>query len=390
MYPSKRRRGCRCSKSYIGTHTTFVVTPNTVDVFVFVNDTSETSISLEIASHIADESISQTICSFFSPDSPAFGLDVVSFGARSQLDVSAYQRLYVLLREKQPDILHVHPNATGSIARVLGRLAGVPHIVSTEHNTHSDFSRLKNLINGSTNWLNDVVICNSKTTVASLQRWENVLLRWSDTERTVVYNGVNLDSVRRATADDWRGDLPDGFLIGTAARLVPQKNLTTLIEAACNIITAHPDVHLVIVGDGPQRRSLENLALEYDIEDHVHFFGYLPQRADVHSVMKNLDVYAFPSHYEGFGVAVTEAMAATCPVVVNDIPVLHEIVGDAGIYVDANDTAAFAAALEKLYCDDEKRRRLGQRAGERVERKFSIENTAENYAAIYKQLARNE
>lgn len=362
---------------------------NTVDVLVFVNDTSETSISLEIASHIADENISQTICSFFSPGSPAFGLDVVSLDARSQHDVRAYRRLYALLRGKQPDIFHVHPNATGSIARVLGRLAGVPHLVSTEHNTHSDFSRLKNLINGSTNWLNDVVICNSKTTAVSLRRWENTLLRWSDTEQTVVYNGVNLDSVRRATTDDWRGDLPDGFLIGTAARLVPQKNLTTLIKAACDVITVHADVHLVIVGDGPQRRSLEKFALECDIEDHVHFLGYLPKRTDVHSVMKNLDVYAFPSHYEGFGVAVTEAMAATCPVVVNDIPVLHEIVGDAGIYVDVDDTAAFAAALEKLYCDDEERQRLGQHAGERVERTFSIKNTAENYAAIYKQLAQN-
>lgn len=158
----------------------FVVAPNTVDVFIFVNDTSETSISLEIASHITDETISQTICSFFSPDSPAFGLDIVSLGARSQLDVRAYRKLYKLLKEKQPDILHIHPNATGSIVRVLGQLAEVPHIVSTEHNTHDNFSHLKNLINGSTNWLNDVVICNSKTTAGSLRQWENALLRWSN------------------------------------------------------------------------------------------------------------------------------------------------------------------------------------------------------------------
>jgi glycosyltransferase involved in cell wall biosynthesis len=364
------------------------VATDTVDVVVFVNDTSETSISLEIASYIVDETISQTICSFFSPDSPAFGLDVVSLDARSQFDVRAYRRLYALLREEQPDVLHVHPNATGSLARVLGRLVGIPHIVSTEHSTHDDFSRLKNLINGSTNWTNDVVICNSETTAASLRRWENLLLRWSNTDKTVVYNGVNLDSVRHEQTGDWSGNLPDGFLIGTAARLVPEKNLAALIPAARRVIAAHADVHLVIVGDGPERHSLETLTREHGIGDHVHFVGYLSRKA-VHAVMKNLDIYAFPSHYEGFGVAVAEAMAARCPVVVNDIPVLHEIVGDAGIYVDANDTAAFAAALETLYCDDKEQQRLGRLASERVDRKFSIKNTAENYAETYRQLTQN-
>ena len=362
---------------------------DSIEVFVFVNSTSETSISLEIGSHIDDPAVSQTICSFFPSEPRVFGLDVASLDARSQFDVTAYRRLYALLKNEQPDVLHVHPNATGSIARVLGKAAGVQHIVSTEHNTHDDFSHLKNLVNGSTNWLNDVVICNSKTTAASLRTWEQTLLRWSDTEQTVVYNGVDLDSVRRATADDRRGDLPDGFLIGTAARLVPQKNLSALIDGARDVIAAHADVHLVIVGDGPKRASLETLAAERGIEDRVRFLGFLPKRSDVHAVMKRLDVYAFPSRYEGFGVAVTEAMAAGCPVVVNDIPVLREVIGDAGVHVDANDTAAFAAALEALYCDDEERSRLGRRASRRVEREFSIANTAREYAKTYRRLAQS-
>lgn len=168
-----------------------------IDVVVFINEATETSIPLEIAGKIDnDDDFSVTIYSFFEPEGTTFGYDVCSLDATSQFDLRAYRRLYRRLREENPDVFHVHPNATGSIARILSTVADVPHVVTTEHNSHREFGHLKNLLNGGTNWLNERVICNSQSTANSFSSWENKLLKLVGTNKEVVYNGVDLERIK--------------------------------------------------------------------------------------------------------------------------------------------------------------------------------------------------
>lgn len=360
-----------------------------IDVLYFLNVADETSIPLEIADKVADTEISVTVCSFYSPDSETFDTHVTSLDGRSHSDVSAYKRLYNLITDIRPDILHVHPNATGAIVRAIGKIAGVPAIVSTEHNTHTDFGRHKNAVNGGTNWLNDVLVCNSQGTADSLSRWEDVILEVTGTEKTVIYNGVNIESIQR-TVTDRTVDLPDGFLVGTAGRLVEQKNLSTLVTAFSNFVHERTDAQLIIVGDGPRRDDLEELARTYNIEERTHFLGYLSERKDVYSIMNQLDVFAFPSIYEGFGVAVAEAMALGTPVIASDIGVLREVVGDAGLFVNPADTQEFAKTLSRLANDEELYQTLNTDGIQRIKEKFPLTKTVDRHIELYQRLVYKE
>lgn len=359
--------------------------PDTVDVVVFINEATETSIPLEIASKIDADDFSLIVCSFFEPDEHTFGLDVHSIDAGSQLDRGAYRRLYSLLKEVSPDVFHVHPNATGSVARVVAKMASVPNIVSTEHNTHEEFGYFKNLVNGGTNWLNDVVVCNSRCTADSFSNWEDALLKLSGTRKKVIYNGVDVVQIESAVEERDPPDLPDKFIFGTAARLVPQKNLEAIIKSVASLDRSQ-DIHTAIVGTGPEKENLTKLVQDLGIEDDVSFLGYLPERADVYAFFDAIDVFLFPSYYEGFGVAVVEAMATGTPVIVNDIPVMREVVGDAGLFVDATDTDELASVMEELYTNEEKRGSLGEQADQRAKNKFSLEKTVESYTSLYRGL----
>ncbi|WP_226010906.1 glycosyltransferase [Halomicrobium salinisoli] len=365
------------------------MTEDAIDVLVFLNEASESSIPLQVASDIQEPDVDVHVCSFFEPDDNTFGVDVEWLGARSQFDPLAYYRLVKFVRTIDPDVVHIHPNASGSVARVLLSAVG-PALVSTEHNVHDHFGRLKRVVNGITNPLNDVVVANSETTRDSLSGWESALLSLTNTPVQVIHNGVDIEAITAASNQATVSSLPDGFLVGTAGRLVPQKNQSALVRAAAPLLRDRDDSALVIVGDGPLRAELEAVAAELGISDQTHFLGYLPERTDVYAVMDELDVFVFPSQYEGFGVAIAEAMALGTPVVANDIPILREVVGDAGVFLDVSDTAAFAAALTDLAENDCRRTELARRGSERIERRFSLERTVEEHVRMYRRIARGD
>jgi glycosyltransferase involved in cell wall biosynthesis len=118
----------------------------------------------------------------------------------------------------------------------------------------------------------------------------------------------------------------------------------------------------------------------------VHFTGQIPRQRGYAEFAK-ADVFLLTSRAEGFCVAAVEAMAAGLPVVVSDIEVLHEVVGDPGVFADPNSPEDFADAISDLLQQPERRERLGQEAKERARSKFSLERTAQGYFNLYKQEA---
>jgi glycosyltransferase involved in cell wall biosynthesis len=172
----------------------------------------------------------------------------------------------------------------------------------------------------------------------------------------------------------------DVRLIGSVARLHPVKNLS----AAIRMLALHHDWHLALAGQGPERARLEALARSLDVADRVHFTGELsPER--VAQFLKGLDVFVFPTLAETFGLAVVEAAQAGVPVVANDLEVLHEVLdaeeGPCALFVDANDTAAFAAAVERLLRDGALRATLIARS-RGLEARYSVDAMTGRYADL--------
>lgn len=354
-----------------------------VDVVFFLNNAADSSIPLEIATKLSEGDMDIVVCSYFSPAEHTFDIDVDTLSADSQVAFRPYLELYRRLRSWSPDVLHIHPNATGSVARVVGRAARVPVIVSTEHSTHDRFGPVKNLVNGSTNWLNDALVANSSSTAASLRTWERWLLDATGTELRVIYNGVDIDRIdTQAESDSFSFD--SDLVVGTVGRLVPVKNQATLVRAMAPLLTEY-DCTLAVVGDGSERERLESITVSMGVADDVHFFGH-QSRDEVYAFLHSIDLFVHPSFAEGFGVAVVEAMAAGVPPIVSDLPVMHEVVDEAGLFVDPAEQGSIQTALRTLLTDPERRRSLGSAASKRTRDRFPLESTVESYTELYTEL----
>ncbi len=356
-----------------------------ISVCVVLAAANELSIPLEVASNVSVDDIDVTVLSLFEPGDATFGVDVSSLSVESQYDPRAYARLFRFLRQRQFDVVHVHANFSGAITRILAQFTGDALLVTTEHNSHQHFGRTKNLINGVTNTLNDAIVLNSECTEESLHQWEKFLLSAFDIDTGVIHNGVNVDRIRNPS-DTLPVDLPDHFLIGHCGRMCYQKNQPALINATAPLIQEHGDVSLVLTGDGPTRAKLETLCREHGIRDDTYFLGYLPRRDQIYELFKHLNVFVFPSRFEGFGVAAAEAMTAGVPVVANNLPVLREVLGDAALYVDATDTDRLSETVDSVYEDDQVAEELSEAGRSRGETQFSISNTVSEYVDLYRRL----
>jgi glycosyltransferase involved in cell wall biosynthesis len=148
--------------------------------------------------------------------------------------------------------------------------------------------------------------------------------------------------------------LPDNaYLVVSTGRLTVEKNQRALIEALVDV----PAGHLALAGVGPERDALAALAASSGVGERVHFLGEVP-RHRIADVLAAADVFAFASRTETFGLSVAEAALAGLPVVANNLPVLHEVLGDAAIYVDADAPGQMAAAINALMADPARASRL--------------------------------
>ena len=178
--------------------------------------------------------------------------------------------------------------------------------------------------------------------------------------------------------------VPDGaFSIGIVARLRPVKNHVLLFKAASQL---NDRFHLMIVGDGPLRAELENLARELGIESRVHFAGEVVSDRNLHQF---LDVSVLCSLSEGFPNAVIEGMAAGRAVVATPVGGVIDAVtnGVTGLLVPVDDPAPLADALLSLEADSSLRARLGNAGRETVKAKFSQEFVIEKLSSLYETLS---
>jgi glycosyltransferase involved in cell wall biosynthesis len=174
-----------------------------------------------------------------------------------------------------------------------------------------------------------------------------------------------------------------GPLIGAIGRLEPQKGYDILIRALRQI----DDATLVLIGDGSERSVLEQLAGRVGIADRVHWLGWSD---DARRYLETFDVFAFPSRFEGFPLAVLEALLARRAVVASDVGSTAEAVrdGETGLLVPPEDPAALASAIRKLLAKAELRQRLGEQGRRLVLDRFTAGHMTRRFESLYEELSR--
>jgi len=171
-------------------------------------------------------------------------------------------------------------------------------------------------------------------------------------------------------------------VIGLAARLTEQKGLTFLLQALPAVLRAQRDLRLVIAGDGPLRRNLEEEAQRVGVGSHVHFLG---PRTDMPDILQLFDVYVLPSIWEGLPMVLLEAMAAGCPIVATNVGGNPDAVRDGynGYLVPARDPDALATRVIGLLSDRRQREEFGRNGRTLFDREFSAAIMARSYEQLY-------
>ena len=191
-------------------------------------------------------------------------------------------------------------------------------------------------------------------------------------ERVVVVpSAVDLDGLSAAPNGNVRQDLklpPKGQVAVNLGALTPEKDHFTLLEAAARLVRDLPDLHWIVVGDGPLKAGLAARILEHGLASRFHLVGNLP---DPEQALRGADLYVLSSTSEGLGSSVLAAMALGVPVVATRVGGLPDLLGSGqGIMVEPRNPAALADAIRRVLTDATLRQELSgagrARSGETI------------------------
>lgn len=240
---------------------------------------------------------------------------------------SAILRAAAELRRLRPDVVHVHLLSAQGVGIPAARLARVPVVVSSEH------SIMDNEVEGRpTTWrlkllyrcwerLVTHTVAVSPTTARRLREWGVPAGRTSVVELGIDFDRLRFDPEARTAVRAELGLGAGAEVVGAIGRLDPVKRFPVLVDALSGWLHAG-DRHLVIVGAGPQRALLEDLAARAGVADRVHLVG---PRPDAIRWLSAFDVLASPSQDETFGIAVVEAIGNGLPVVYAQCPAIEDL-----------------------------------------------------------------
>lgn len=310
------------------------------------------------------------------------GIEYAVLGGRRFKDARFHLSFARLLRQLRARVVHTHTFAPLAHSLPAMSLARVKRVVHTEHSFEYIEHRRHHQL---------TLRALSKRTDAFTLVGQRMHRFYADTvgvapsKLRVIVNGIDVapraPERERAEIRKELGLPIDKVLIGTAARVTPVKNLQLLVRAAARCIPDVP-IHLVVLGDGEDRRALEQLASDLRIANSVSFLGW---RTDVRRVIDALDVYAVTSLTEGLPLAMLEGMAAELPIVstpVGDVPLLVRD-GETGFIIAQQDEGALADRLRQLALDPALRARLGQAARDVVSKTYDRTTMIGRYVDAY-------
>jgi len=311
------------------------------------------------------------------------GLPVRFVGVTSSWQVLlAIRRLGRLLAEQQPHIVQTflfHANIVGTLASVRRRPR--PRIVNGIR--VADPSRWRQRLE---RWMSrwaERIVCVSQS-VADFCGGQGRLPR---EKLVVIPNGINLDQYPASSAADTTqfGVPADRQVVAFVGRLHAQKGVDWLLRVGPRLLSQLPNHDLLLVGDGPERKTLQDLAATLGIADRVHFAGWTP---DVPQILAASSMLVLPSRWEGMPNVILEAMATGLPVVSTRAAGVEELLGPLADCqtVAIDDADGFVATALRLAQDPSKAQEIGYQNSQRAAEHFSLTAMIAAYEQLYESL----
>ena len=296
-------------------------------------------------------------------------IESVRLESRRDLDPLLPARIARELCRRRVDLVHthlVHADVYGGVAATLARLP----LVSTKHNDDPFRVGPFRFVERALTARAARVICITE----SLRRFNVERVGLPPAKLETIHYG--LDELPRPWGENPPDDVPpDARVLLAVARLVPQKGLDVAVSALPLVRERHPEAALVVLGEGPDRDRLRG--------DGVHLLGRVP---DVAAWLRRAALLVHPARWEGFGLALLEAMLAGVPIVATHVSSIPEIVvdGETGVLVPPDEPRALADAIVRVLDEPAA---LGANGLARARREFSVERMARATLAVYEASA---
>jgi glycosyltransferase involved in cell wall biosynthesis len=294
-----------------------------------------------------------------------------------------FAKIHKLARSGLYPIVHAHlPQAELACL-------GIPNHIISRHNTEP-------FVPGVPKFISSFIArtCTYRSTIIAISTAvkdyakENAMIA-SHIPISVVYYGINHQDFQLHDFDreKWRQQEfncePEDFVFGTISRLVPQKDLQTLINAFSKI-SKEIRCKLVIVGDGVQRNELEKLVKSLNLESKVHFLG---KRRDIPEFLHAIDAFALTSKYEGLGLVLLEALASEVPIIAARNSAIKEIVNDdVALMFETSSVIQLETAMRELINNPAETKQRVSSGKIRVQQNFGVDSMLMGTDKVYSQV----
>ena len=304
---------------------------------------------------------------------------------KGRFDFRVIRSLVNLIREREIDVIHSHGYKSDIIGVIAAKMAGIKSMSTPHGFEETDDWKLNQFIRvgcWSMRYFDLIVplsveLCND-------------VRKFSVPENKIVYvrNGVDLTAIdfrSPSQAHAESGQSKDGRTIGFIGQLIGRKNVADLLDVFDRVAADHPQVKLVLLGDGDSREQYERYAAELNSADRIHFKGFLNNPLEH---LAGFDLFVMTSTLEGIPRCLMESMAMGVPVAAYDIPGVDQLIDHkkSGLLAPLGDKDALEQCWRELLWNSELADSIATTAADHINDKFSAKRMAREYTDLYKQL----
>ena len=307
-------------------------------------------------------------------------------------------KFFLILRKEKPDIIHTHGKGPGLYGRLIGSFLNIP-VIHTFHGFHYQD------IPFPTRWFHLAVetflslFTDQHIFVSTGEKNRARVLKFLDEENsTVIHNGVDheyIDSLsitrnkalKLSESENWEKNK----ILGTIARLSPEKGILCLLAAFSKAIKKIPDLRLIIIGGCPEEHNdyylkVKSLIDKENLTDYVRILGY---RQDTVKILKCFDFYISSSVSEGLPISMLEAFASGIPTIATEIAGNKDILCNSTFGVLAepgSPESLYNGIIKMIHLTDDERDFFSRNGYNRIKTHFSIDEMVSKTTLLYKQI----